>query len=321
MFYEVFQEEAMALRKYVGHKYHAEFTADTTQLGGQDKPPAPVISIRTQSLIPDSWAKHLKGIHARSVGYEHVLQYEERNGVRLASGYLPNYCSRSVAEHALLLMMELLKKSVKQHAQFASFNRDNLTGSELLHKNLLVVGVGNIGSEVVALGRGVAMQVKGVDIVRNDKELDYVTLDQGVEWADVIVCALPNARETIGMLGYDVLKNAKPGLVLVNVSRGEVSPIRDMKQLLDEGVLAGLGLDVFEEENILGDYLRTGRGSLSDSGKIILELAHRENTVFTPHNGFNTHESVDRKARQSCEAVSEFLNKGRFPHPVPSSPW
>ena len=65
----------------------------------------------------------------------------------------------------MLLWMALLRKLPAQMQHFTSFNRDDLTGSECAGKKLLVVGVGNIGSEIVKLGLGLGMAVRGVDLI------------------------------------------------------------------------------------------------------------------------------------------------------------
>jgi hypothetical protein len=74
-FYEAFQEEVEALKRYLPTNIEAEFTWKTIQEQGDREPPASVISIRTQSVIPTSWAAKLSGILTRSTGYDHIKAY------------------------------------------------------------------------------------------------------------------------------------------------------------------------------------------------------------------------------------------------------
>jgi D-lactate dehydrogenase len=271
-----------------------------------------LISIRTQSTIPASWATKLAGILTRSTGYDHLEKYQGQGNYNLPCGHLPPYCSRAVAEQAMLLWMALLRNLPGQLENFAGFNRDGLTGWECEHKTLLVVGVGNIGYEVVKIGQGLGMKVIGVDIVESHPLVKYVTIDQGLSQADIIVCAMNLTVDNRHYFNYHLLKQARPGVIFVNISRGQQSSAADLLRLLDEDHLGGVGLDVFNHESELANSLRDGRGSDDEEVVNTLELAGRPNVICTPHNGFNTHEAISRKAKLSIEQIDHFLRKGEF---------
>ncbi|MBU0468645.1 MAG: hydroxyacid dehydrogenase [Candidatus Omnitrophica bacterium] len=310
-FYEVFEEEERAIKKYLPDEISAGFTWKTIQESGDTAMPAKLISIRTQSTIPLDWAKDLKGILSRSEGYDHILQYRKDSGVAVNFKHLDNYCSRAVAEHAVLIMMCLLRKLKAQIKNFDGFHRDGLTGMECNGKKALVVGVGKIGSEIVDCLLGLKMEVKGVDIEPKDKRVEYVTLKEGLKEANVVFSALPLTEDTNKMFTIAAFENAKQGIVLVNISRGEITPVKDVKTMLDRGTLGGVGLDVYCCEKELADYLRGHVKEASDDVKMFCELKNRENVIFTPHNAFNTVEAVEEKARQSVEAVVKFVKEGK----------
>jgi D-lactate dehydrogenase len=312
MFYEVFAEEEQALKSFLPQNLKVGFTKETVPSLGES-PPAPLISIRTQSVIPPSWEKKLSGIQSRSTGFDHLIRFKKKAVCDVPCGYLPAYASRSVAEHAFLLVMALLKKFKKQIKQFDVFNRDGITGIEILGRDLLVVGVGQIGKEMVILGRGMGMKVKGVDLVPTMDDLEYVTLQEGIRNADVILCALPLTDLTQRMLDYTVLCQARRGAIFVNIARGEISPAGDLKKLLEEGILGGIGLDVYEDEARFADGLRGGQGTLSQSAKDILSLKESNQVILTPHNAFNTREALQRKARQSAQSIVSFIKEKTFP--------
>lgn len=299
-FYEAFTEEVAALKQYLPGHVAAGFTWKTIQESGDAAPPAPLISIRTQSVIPPDW--QLAGVLSRTTGYDHLMD------CAVPCGYLPLYCNRAVAEQAMLLWMALLRKLPQQLAHFATFNRDGLTGTECAGKNLLVVGVGHVGSEVVKIGCGLGMNVRRVDII---PERADTRIEEGLPWADIIVCAMNLTRQNVGYFNYGRLKQAKPAALFINIARGELSPTADLARLLDEGHLGGVALDVYENEKELAVALRAGRGSFP--------LAGRPNVICTPHNAFNTAEAVARKAQQSVDSVLTFLQHGHFPWPVPAS--
>ena len=313
MFYEVFEEEAKLIKELLPTGIEAQCTWKTIQENGDEIPPARLISVRTQSLIPLSWAHQLDGILSRSQGFDHLLKYRRESGANIACGYLGTYCSRAVAEHAIMMMMVLLRKTKLQMKNFQNFTRDHITGSECQSRNALVVGVGNIGSQIVDMAQGLKMNVKGVDIEPRLKTIDYVSLSDGLSWADMIFCALPLSEQTRGMLNYEALKKAPKGFILINIARGEIIPTQDIKKLLDENLMGALGADVFEKEQDLANSLRGSPGEKSEETKIVQNLTERDNVLFTPHNAFNTEESVRQKASLSVAAVKEFLKKKTFP--------
>ena len=316
-FYEVFEEEGQALKRYMPPHIAAGFSCKTIQEHGNITPAAFVISIRTQSIIPTSWAPKLSGILTRSSGYNHIVAYRQKSKKNIPCGYLPSYCSRSVAEQTMLLWMSLLRKLPQQISKFSHFHRDGLTGLECEHKTLLVVGVGNIGYEIVRIGNGLGMEVLGVDIIKKYSSVSYVSIEQGLARANIIVCAMNLTSDNLGYFNYQMLKKAEPGAIFVNIARGEMSPSADLLRLLDENHLAGVALDVYNQESELAVSLRTGRSSSNKEVQATLALSKRENVILTPHNAFNTREAVDKKAKYSIQQIEHFFEKGNFIWPVP----
>ena len=315
-FYEAFEEEAEALTHYLGENVDAVFTDRTIQEAGHTDPPAPLISTRTQSVFPDAWAESLDGILTRSTGYDHILAYRQRTGVAVPAGYLPLYCHRAVAEQAMLLWMALLRRLPVQQRQFHTFHRDGLTGRECQGKKLLVVGVGNIGNQVCHIGTGLNMLVRGVDLDPRYDGVDYCQINEGLPWADIVVCAMNLTEINRGYFDYERLKQAPVGLVFVNVTRGELSPSRDLLRLADEGHLSGLGLDAYDHESALAVALRTGQSSGDEQVKATLSLVKKDHVILTPHNAFNTVEAVARKSEQSIQQMRHFMETGKFLWPV-----
>ena len=316
-FYETFEEEEQELRRFLDAGIKAGFTRQTIQESGHREPPASFISIRTQSVLPAEWSRQMRAVLSRSTGYNHLLDYSRATHTGAALGYLPLYCNRAVAEQVLMLWMSLLRKLPQQMRQFRRFNRDGLSGHECSEKNLLVVGVGHIGHEVVRIGRGMDMRVKGVDIVRKFDDVEYVEREEGIKEADVIVCAMNLTRKNRNYFNYNLLKKAKAGVIFINIARGELSPSEDLLRLIEEGHLGGLALDVFEQESELAVHLRNGTETNHPAVKAALALAEKDNVIFTPHNAFNTEEATRRKSEQSAQQVHEFLKAGKFVWYIP----
>ena len=315
-FYEAFDKEAELLQRHMPDSIRARYSWKTIQESGHTSPPARLISTRTQSSLPSSWIPRLAGILSRSTGYDHLLRWLAEAQNPPQCGYLPLYCHRSVAEQALTLWMALMRKLSRQIGNFPRFHREGLTGLENEGKTLLVVGVGNIGHEVVRIGRGLDMQVLGVDIDPKHPDVDYVDPQEGIQRADIIVAAMNLTEDNRGYFHYDFLKQAPRGALFVNVARGELSPSSALLRLVEEKHLGGIGLDVYDHESELAVSLRSGHESDDPEVRATLQLANHTNVILTPHNAFNTIEAVERKAAQSVEQVVYYLEKGCFKWPV-----
>lgn len=310
-FYELFEEEAEALKAIASGQFSFDFTGDTIQEFQAKLPPARLISIRTQSVIPDSWAKDLDGVLSRSTGYDHLVKFRERTQTAIPLGYLDEYATTAVAEHAIITALALLRKLPQQQRQFSKFCRDGLTGFQARGRKLLVVGMGRIGYEIAAMGRALAMEVRGVDIVQNKPDIDFVEPVEGIRWAEIIICAMNLTSMNAGYFNYNLLSQANSGCLFVNIARGELSPLQDLEKLLKEGRLSGIGLDVFDDEAELSTELRSGQGT-SNNYQIIKRLLDNPSVILTPHNAFNATETVTAKGEMTVRQILHFFNTGRF---------
>jgi len=318
-FFEAFEEESCQLQSVIQDSLHAGFTWKTIQEYGADVPPAPIISTRTQSVIPDDWAKSLSAVITRSTGYDHISAWISRTQSNIPCGFLPLYCNRSVAEQAMLLWMTLLRKLPQQCARFRSFNRDGITGTECNGKTLTIVGAGNIGYELVKIGNGLGMNVRAVDIVERHPEVTYVSRNEGLALADIIVCAMNLTGQNAGYFNAETLEVMKQGAIFINIARGEMSPAVDLLAMLEGGHLGGVGLDVYSNEPELAVMLRGNLQTETPEFNALQVLAERPDVILTPHNAFNTKEAVTRKSRQTIEQLQQFLAHGSLAWPVPKS--
>ena len=311
-FYEAFDEEKELLARLLGSQLKYEFTSATIQESGHRFPPARLISIRTQSVIPSDWADQLDGVLSRSTGFDHLVSYSKLLRKPLPLGYLEEYATRAVAEHAIMMAMALMRRLPQQLRQFPAFNRDGLTGVECEGKNLLVVGVGRIGREIVAIGKGVGFTVRGLDIVPDKPEVEYLSKEEGIPWAHVMINSMNLTPQNRGYFSESLFRAARSGLFFVNVARGEHSPFPDLRRALDLGLLAGVGLDVFEDEGAIGSSLRNRSESNSEPAAMIDRMLEYPNVLFTPHNAFNSHEALRGKAALTVEQIKHFIKHGDF---------
>lgn len=327
VFYEAFEEEEKILRQVLPKEHEYLFTWKTIQESGHKTPPAKVISTRTQSKFPAEWSDKLTAIITRSTGYDHVADYLRQTGACISAAYLPEYAARPVAEQALMMWTALLRNLYLQRKSFETFHRDGLTGCEIRNRRITVIGVGHIGEEIVDIAHGLKMRVLGVDIKPRTEMyerygLKYVSLKKGLKNADIAVCALPLTEITRGMLNYKTLKSMPANSIFINVGRGEVSPTQDLLKLMNEGILGGIGLDVYDFEKELASVLRDGtklsklKPEARKSVDAVRKLMKNPNVILTPHNAFNTGESVERKSLRTAENLAAYLKTGKFLTPI-----
>ena len=317
-FYEAFEEEQLQLKKYLPTGIKAGFTWKTIQEAGHNRPPAAVISTRTQSAIPPEWAGDITAFISRSTGYDHLTAYREQTGCSALMGHLPLYCNRAVAEQTLMFWLALMRKLKSQLKNFNGFARDGLSGMELSGKTVAVYGVGNIGHEVLDIAASLRMQTIGVDIIQRFDDVTYVEPYSAAARADIIVAAMNLTQENRGYFNAAFWAKVKPGALFINISRGELAPTTHLLAALQKGTLAGLAIDVFDAEKDVAAYLRNGVNSDHPQVQALLKLRDRDDVILTPHNAFNTIEAVERKSEQTVKQLISFLETGQLIWPVVS---
>ena len=318
IFFVVFEEEKNAISKFLPNDINATFHQNTIQETCKFKDikleKNTIISIRTQSIIPEKWSSKISAILTRSTGYDHLNSFKN-NHKKILYGYLPNYCARSVAEHAFLMCLALMRRLPEQINKFDTFERDGLTGFEISGKNLLLVGIGNIGIEIYKISKSMGFNVDGIDLVENFEDVNYIKKDNDIKKYDVIICAMDLNESNYSYFNDNFFKRVKKGSLFINISRGEIAPVSILNKYLNNETLSGVALDVFDTESSLAVSLRNREED--EDTKLIMEIKKHPNVILTPHNAFNTHETVLRKAKNTIEQIQSLIKKGKFIWEVP----
>jgi D-lactate dehydrogenase len=151
-----------------------------------------------------------------------------------------------------------------------------------------------------------------VDNVHRNSELHYSGKEEGIAWADVIICAMNLTDENRGYFSSTLLRQARQGFLFINIARGEHAPLSNLLQLIQENHIGALGLDVFEDEPSVAVAFRSGSKNSSVEAQTLAALLQYPNVLFTPHNAFNTIEAVRRKSQFSVNEVLYFLKNKKF---------
>lgn len=210
----------------------------------------------------------------------------------IAYSNTPDVNTQSTAELALGLMLAVKRKIPQADSQVKAgqWNRAALTGSELGGKTLGIIGVGRIGGVVGTAAKALGMEVIGLASARRQQsDADrpaylkaFVSLDELCMQSDVLTVHVPLDNSTRGMIGKPQLEQLSGrNAVVINAARGGVVNEEALLDALDNGLIAGAGLDVFVEDP-------APRGSVSD------RLAQHPLVVATPHVGGQTLEASEK---------------------------
>lgn len=269
----------------------------------------------------------LKLITTRSTGFDHIdTDYCKEKGITACN--VPEYGSRTVAEYTFGLMLMLTRKlypSVLQSKE-CIFDTNVLEGVDLFGKTLGIIGLGRIGHEVLKIAKGFDMKLLVHTEYRHlvdEKEwgFEYAELDDLLARADVITLHLPLLPSTQHILNKDNITKIKKGAFLVNTARGGLIETEAIMIALEKEILAGVALDVLEEEKAIIDeaeYIQNPQQREVDFKTLCIDhvLMHHPKVLVTPHNAFNSHEALVRILDTTTENIKAFT-EGKPVHTVP----
>ncbi|MEK7630179.1 MAG: NAD(P)-dependent oxidoreductase [Patescibacteria group bacterium] len=262
---------------------------------------------------------NLKFITTRSVGFDHVdLAACKKKGIAVA--YVPGYGDNTVAEYAFGLLLNLTRKiyqAIDEVKEYCDFKQEGLRGVDLAGKTIGIVGTGRIGKQAIKIAKGFGLNVLAYDPFPNKdfaKEIDfqYVPLEELLKNSDFITLHAPYNKDTHHLINKKNILFIKKGAYLVNTARGGLVETDALVMALDKKILAGVALDVLEEEGETKEELELLMKNKinKEEFRIILEnhiLMKMPNVLITPHNAFNSKEAMQRILEITIENIKAFV--------------
>ena len=237
-------------------------------------------------------APRLRVIARNGVGRENVDEVSTATrGIRVAT--TPGANKGAVAELALALMLALARRIIVADKAVKAGNFPRVSGMSLEGKTFGIIGLGNIGRELIKRLSGFSPVVLGFDPYAQPVEaygvpIENVPLEELLARSDVVSLHLPENEETRNMMNAARLKLMKPGALLINCARGGLIDEAALYDALASGALGGAGLDAFAHE--------------PPAGSPLLGL---DNVIALPHCGAATAEVAERVSMMCAEAVWE----------------
>lgn len=262
--------------------------------------------------ILDSLDK-LKLIVTMSTGYDHI-DLDECKKRRVKVCNVPDYAENTVAEHTFALILALSRKICQSWDDFRKgrHDGDELIGVDLKGKTLGVIGVGKIGKRVIKMAKAFEMNIIAYDVVRNFN-VKYVSLDYLLRNSDVVSLHCPLNEHTENMMNKGNINKMKKGALFVNTARGKLVDTIALVKALKEKKLRGIALDVLENEEEIQEepeVLVKKTMHKSKVARLEASLLKLNNVIITPHNAFNSEESILRLIDETIENIKSF-KKGR----------
>jgi D-3-phosphoglycerate dehydrogenase len=225
------------------------------------------------------------------------VEVATKSGVLVAN--VPGVNARSVAEHVFFVAMGLLR-------QFRTMDRDLRSNGwlaarkhadenrELAGKTIGIIGFGSVGREVMRIARdgfGLTVIVNSRSAKSVPEDARFVSVDELVGEADIIVLSCPLTDETVGLMSKPRIGRMRPGAVIVNVSRGPVIDDDGLIAALKEKRIGGAALDVFVTQPLPADH----------------PYFSFDNVIITPHMAGITEESMMRMGTGAAEEAARVL--------------
>jgi D-3-phosphoglycerate dehydrogenase len=245
-------------------------------------------------------ANRLKVISAGGVGFDHIdVEAATARGIAVCNCAGCN--NRSVAELAFGFMISLSRQIYQSDRAMRNGEWGRFFGPELWGKTIGIVGQGRVGKSVAQLAKGFGMRILATDVVwdiayADANGISYVPLDRLLAESDYVTLHTPLTPWTHNLIDERAIDLMKPTAYLINTARGPIVKEDALCKALEQGRIAGAGLDVFVVEPTNDCAFR-----------------NFDNVIITPHIGGATYEAYDRSLQLALLNVTSVLN-GRAPH-------
>jgi D-lactate dehydrogenase len=233
----------------------------------------------------------IRYVALRSAGYDHV-DLEQARSLHLRVANVPAYSPFSIAEHAVAMMMALNRRLLlaDRKVRDYDFRLDDLIGFDMHGKTVGIIGTGRTGRVVAKILHGFGCRLLGYDInpdldLTRLYGLEYKGLEDLFPECDILTLHCPLNRHTRYLLGREQFSQMKPGVMIINTSRGGILHTADAIEALKSGQIGYLGLDVYEKEK--GFYFNDhSRHVMKDD--MFARLLAFKNVLVTGHQAFLT---------------------------------
>jgi D-3-phosphoglycerate dehydrogenase / 2-oxoglutarate reductase len=248
-----------------------------------------------------SVCKNLKIISRHGVGYDNVdLDYIKKNNIALTITATAN--AAAVSEHVMYMMLVLSKAKLAydNEVRTGAFKKNMklIKTFELMGKVMLIAGFGRIGKSLIKKCLGFDMKINVYDPFLDSKTINAYggkkvdSIEDAVKSSDFISIHMPLNDKTKNLINYNLIKKMKKNCIIINTARGGIINEPDLNAALDENLIFGAGLDVFEKEPPSIDNL----------------LLKNKKVIMSPHTSALTDECKIRMSKETVKNIIDFFD-------------
>jgi D-lactate dehydrogenase len=248
----------------------------------------------------------------RSAGYNHV-DVAAAAELDLTLLRVPAYSPYAVAEHAVAMILSLNRRIHRAYNRVreGNFALDGLLGFDLHGKTVGIIGTGKIGAITAKILHGFGCRLLGYDVFPNPEcqaiGMEYVALPELFGASDIVSLHCPMTAETYHLIGTQAIDQMKPGIMLINTSRGQLIDTKAVTEGLKSGKIGYLGLDVYERET---DLFFEDLSNEVIQDDVFQRLLAFPNVLITGHQAFFTEEALKNIAETTIANITEFERGG-----------
>lgn len=276
-------------------QYYNTRVTDTETLIERGKD-ADIIAVSNLPMNADviNGCKNLKMLSVAFTGVDHIaMDACKANGVLVSN--CAGYSTVAVADLVFGMIIDLYRNIIPcNDVVRKGGTKDGLVGFELEGKKFGVIGTGAIGLRTAKIAQAFGCEVYAYSrTVKEIPGITYVDLNTLLSTCDIVSLHTPLNDTTRGLIGKEQLALMKPSAILINTSRGPVVDSSALADVLNEGRLAGAGIDVFEMEPPVPENH---------------PLLNAKNVVATPHVAFATKEALEKRAVIVFDNIAKWLD-------------
>lgn len=249
-----------------------------------------------------SEANNLELICETATGFNNIdIEYAKKKGIAVTN--VAGYSTNTVVQHTFAMALTLFDEVayydnyVKsgEYAKSGDFTSLDKPFYELHGKTWGVIGFGNIGKKVARIADAFGAKVVYYSTSGKNNSLEYnsVSFDKLLEVCDIISIHAPLNDKTLGLMNYKAFTKMKSTAILVNMGRGPIVVEKDLARAIDEELIRGAALDVFEIEPISED-------------NPLVSLKNKDRLVLSPHIAWASIEARDRLFNEVIENIKAF---------------
>ena len=288
-------------------KNHPNFEVDVTDDTSEENLKTKIqncdgVSVRIANLSGNvmDQAKNLKIISRHGVGYDNIdLKYAKDKDIKIT--ITANANAVTVSEHVFFNLLNISKRKglfdkTVRDGNFKDRNKLPKT-IELWKKNFLIAGFGRIGQALIKRCLGFEMNVYVYDPFVTKEKIETLggkkveNLHDTVKSMDVISLHMPLTEKTKNLINYELLKTMKKNCIIINAARGGIINESDLDKALNENLIFGAGIDVFEKEP-------------PDDNNPLLK---NEKVFLSPHAAAFTEECMKRMGTETIQNIIDFF--------------